>query len=290
VRLSIGEFSLVTQLSIKSLRLYHEKELLIPADVDPQTGYRYYDDINYETARSIRILKEFDFSLAEIGELLQDCADDGELLQQLEAKLAGIARKVERYDAISSSIRSILESERESAMESHGKFEIEETDLETILIAAHRMRGAYATIGQGLGLVCRKAGRHVNGKPMGLFHDDEYKEDDADFEACVPVRKGDSKDGVVVRELPGGRCVTLVHAGSYETLRESYRRLFAYVSDQGYQIMRPTREVYRKGPGMILKGNPKNYLTEIQVLVRARTNADDPAQGSADNRSQSSAT
>lgn len=29
----------------------------------------------------------------------------------------------------------------------------------------------------------------------------------------------------------------------------------------------PTREVYLKGPGMIFKGNPKNYLTEIQMLI-----------------------
>jgi len=27
----------------------------------------------------------------------------------------------------------------------------------------------------------------------------------------------------------------------------------------------PTREVYLKGPGMIFKGNPRNYLTEIQI-------------------------
>ena len=27
----------------------------------------------------------------------------------------------------------------------------------------------------------------------------------------------------------------------------------------------PTREVYVKGPGPIFKGNPKNYLTEIQL-------------------------
>ena len=29
------------------------------------------------------------------------------------------------------------------------------------------------------------------------------------------------------------------------------------------------REVYLKGPGMIFKGNPKNYLTEIQLPVEA---------------------
>ena len=30
----------------------------------------------------------------------------------------------------------------------------------------------------------------------------------------------------------------------------------------------PSREVYLKGPGMILRGNPKNYLTEIQIPVK----------------------
>ena len=42
--LSIGEFSRVTQLSIKALRLYHEKGILSPGKVDPATGYRYFDD------------------------------------------------------------------------------------------------------------------------------------------------------------------------------------------------------------------------------------------------------
>lgn len=57
MRFSIGEFSLITSLSIKSLRLYHEKGLLIPAEVDAGSGYRYYDGSNFETAKSIKMLK-----------------------------------------------------------------------------------------------------------------------------------------------------------------------------------------------------------------------------------------
>ncbi|WP_241235664.1 MerR family DNA-binding transcriptional regulator [Streptomyces sp. KPB2] len=41
-RLTIGEFSRVTHLSIRMLRRYHEQDLLVPAEVDPDTGYRYY--------------------------------------------------------------------------------------------------------------------------------------------------------------------------------------------------------------------------------------------------------
>jgi len=40
---SIGEFSRITGLSIKALRLYHEKGILVPGRVDDATGYRYYN-------------------------------------------------------------------------------------------------------------------------------------------------------------------------------------------------------------------------------------------------------
>jgi hypothetical protein len=43
VRLSIGDFARMTYLSIKSLRRYHDMGLLVPAEVDTASGYRYYD-------------------------------------------------------------------------------------------------------------------------------------------------------------------------------------------------------------------------------------------------------
>ncbi|HDL19393.1 MAG TPA: MerR family transcriptional regulator, partial [Bacteroidetes bacterium] len=73
MKFSIGEFSRITALSIKSLRLYHEKGLLVPAEVDTSSGYRFYDEKNYEVAKSIKILKEYEFSLAEIKEILAEC-------------------------------------------------------------------------------------------------------------------------------------------------------------------------------------------------------------------------
>jgi DNA-binding transcriptional MerR regulator len=37
---SIGEFSKITGLTVKTLRLHHEQGLLVPRHVDEQTGYR----------------------------------------------------------------------------------------------------------------------------------------------------------------------------------------------------------------------------------------------------------
>ncbi|MDZ7264478.1 MAG: MerR family transcriptional regulator [candidate division KSB1 bacterium] len=267
MRFSIGEFSRMTSLSIKSLRLYHEKELLVPAEVDKFTGYRYYNEANYERAKAIKILKAFDFTLAEIKDMLDECADESELLPQLENKLHEIDSKIRRYREISSAIQELIHYQRESLMMNNKEFEVEEKELETILIAGYRMKGKYQDVGKGISLLYQKMGRQINGKAMALYYDAEYKEDDADFEVCFPIRKGKDEDGISVRELRGGKCVALIHKGPYEILGDSYKRIFAYIHDKGYWPLLPSREVYIKGPGWIFKGNPKNYLTEIQILV-----------------------
>jgi len=100
-----------------------------------------------------------------------------------------------------------------------------------------------------------------------LYYDGEYREDDADLEACIPVRKAVNAEGISVRELPGGRCVSLLHEGPYEELGRSYAKILEYVRKKGYKTVLPTREVYLKGPGMFLRGNPQKYLTEIQILI-----------------------
>ena len=68
---SIGQFSKITGLSVKTLRFYHEQGLLVPRFVDDQTGYRYYDDRNVEAARIIAGLRGLDFPVAAIGEILK---------------------------------------------------------------------------------------------------------------------------------------------------------------------------------------------------------------------------
>ena len=52
--MSIGVFSTATLVSIKALRLYHEQGLLVPAWVDPVTGYLYVADWTNDVVRVIR--------------------------------------------------------------------------------------------------------------------------------------------------------------------------------------------------------------------------------------------
>lgn len=69
-RLSIGEFAARSQLSQKALRLYDELGLLVPAAVDPDTGYRSYDHTQLEQARLVALLRRIAVPLAEIKAIL----------------------------------------------------------------------------------------------------------------------------------------------------------------------------------------------------------------------------
>ncbi len=267
MKFSIGEFSAITSLTIKCRRLYDDRGTLIPSEIDEFTQYRYYDEVNYETARSISLLKEYDFSLAEIKEILEDFDRDSNLLEQLQSKFSQIQTKIKRYEEISSSLENTIKMETENKMQTSETFDIEEKEVETILIAGYRMRGKYQEIGKGFSVLGKKFGRHINGKALGLYYDGEFKEEGADFEACFPIRKGKDEEGILVRELKGGKCIALIHKGPYENLSESYAKIFTFVNEKGYQKNLPTREVYIKGPGMIFKGNPKNYITEIQIFI-----------------------
>ncbi len=268
MKLSIGEFSAVTSLTIKSLRLYHEKEILIPSEIDEFTQYRYYDTSNYETALSIKILKDYDFSLFEIKEMLDELGDETNLLERLQNKVGQIEEKIKRYEAISDSLANTIKIEKENKMQTGENFEIEEKVVDTVLIAGYRMKGKYHEIGEGFSKLGKKFGRHINGKALGLYFDGEYKEDNANFEACFPIRKGKPEGDISVRELKGGKCISLIHKGPYDTLSESYKKVFTAFNEKGFEKALPTREVYIKGPGMIFKGNPKNYLTEIQLFIK----------------------
>ena len=76
---SIGEFAQRSMLSAKALRRYDELGLLRPAQVDRDSGYRWYETGQIEQARLVAALRQIDMPLAQIKQVLalapKDAAD-----------------------------------------------------------------------------------------------------------------------------------------------------------------------------------------------------------------------
>lgn len=265
---SIGEFSRMSGLPVRTLRFYHQQRLLIPERVEADTGYRYYSHRDLENARVISALRALDFGLDTITAILGERRDDGDILEFLARQRDQLQDEIEHRSDIVQTLDSIITQETNARSVMHASTrEIERKTLAPMLVGGIRMRGKYSDCGKAFGQLGRKLGRHIGGKAMLLCYDEEYREDDADFEPCLPLKRAVDSTEVDVRELPGGPCVSLVHHGPYDELTRSYSRLLEYAKAQGLSLANPSREVYIKGPGMIFKGNPRNYLTEIQFLI-----------------------
>jgi DNA-binding transcriptional MerR regulator len=92
--LKIGEFSRLSQVTIKTLHHYDELGLIKPAHIDPVTNYRFYDVEQLPRIHRIMALKEMGLSLEQIGLMLKEELPTEQMRGMLRFKQAEIQQEV----------------------------------------------------------------------------------------------------------------------------------------------------------------------------------------------------
>jgi DNA-binding transcriptional MerR regulator len=265
--LKIGDFSALSQVSIKTLRYYDERGLLSPAHIDPATGYRYYSAAQISQLHRILALKDLGFSLDQIAKCLEEQVTAEQMrgmlvLRQTEQQ-AKVEEERDRLSRLRSRIRLI---EQETRMPQ----EVLLKEIPAQWVAS--VRETIANYPSVAPLYARV--RNALGPGMGesifsfaSWHDQEYREKDVDAEAGFylhkPVPVG---DGVRVYELPAVNAASIIHNGSYQRLSEAYDALLRWVASNGYQVAGPIRELYLH-MSLPARQDDESYVTEIQVPV-----------------------
>jgi effector-binding domain-containing protein len=264
--LKIGDFSALSQVSIKTLRYYDETGLLPPAHIDPESGYRYYLAGQLSQLHRILALKDFGFSLEQIAEALKTgiTAEQmrGMLLRQVEQQKR-VQEESARLGRLTSRIR-LIEQEYRMA------YDVVLKSVPKQWIASVRETiPAYKTVGGLYGKVSVGLGPSMSACQFGvaLWHDPEFKESNVDAEAGFYLKKKmPAADGINVYELPEATMASTMHNGSYQRLPEAYDSLLRWVAESGYQVSGPIRELYLK-ISMPVRQDDESYVTEIQVPV-----------------------
>lgn len=88
----IGDFANIFNISIKTIRFYEEKGLIVPKFVDIYSGYRYFDEENVKQMIEILALKNLGFSLDEIKNFNVDKIP--QKIKDLEAEIMKMQEKV----------------------------------------------------------------------------------------------------------------------------------------------------------------------------------------------------
>lgn len=262
----IGEFSKIAELTVKALRYYDEIGLLKPIKVDEENGYRFYDESSYHKAKVIKILKSYDFGIQELLEAVPRIEGSDDLAAFLQEKHQQLTERIQSAQKLQKSIEINVEKLKEAvSMSKESIISIKQVPDERI--ASLRYKGKYGDMGEHIGELFKAVGGSANGSIIALYYDESFMEDGAEIEVAVPVKKSVEKGQVKTRTLTGGKFLSVIHIGPYEKLSESYKAAMDYLEANGMKTKTPSREVYLKGPGMLLKGNPEKYETEILMEI-----------------------
>lgn len=256
----ISQVSRITGLTKKALRYYDEQGILRPSLRDEENQYRLYDEKDLEKAKLINLLRELDFSISEIKDTLEVADNAEDLSYVLKEKIEFIKEHISKEKALIKQINSYLEP----CVNETGKPEYEITieEFAPQLVASLRVKDAYQNVGIHVSKIFKAVKGEACDNWLSCYFDEEYVEV-ADMEICVPVRKTVIASDIVCKTLPAVKAVCTTHIGSYKTIHNAYQALFSYVNEKGLNLIRPSREVYIKGPGMIFKGNPDKYRTKV---------------------------
>lgn len=264
--LSIGAFSKICQVSVKTLHHYDKIGLLVPKKVDAATGYRYYDQEQLERMLLIGRLKRYGMSLEEIR-LFLDCGDDRVRLATLRKQVEALAKQQQTLTLVGSELAAHLQNfERTGDMMDYQKhYAVTLATAPEIPVCASRQVMGVAEFGNYYsGIFERIAKAHLT--PTGLtgamYFDEVFNHEASDIELFVGIQETEQADKV----LGGQRCAMTVHKGAYSTLSDAYAALVIWIKDNGYAWNGAPFELYRKTQFDTLQ--PEKWETEIYFPIR----------------------
>jgi DNA-binding transcriptional MerR regulator len=256
--LTIGEFAQVTHLSVRTLRRYHERALLEPAVVDPDSGYRYYTSEQIPAAQVICRLRELGMPLRLVREMLA-APDPDARASLVTAHLGRLESELDRTRMAVTSLRRLLQPEP-------GRLVVELRSVPPATVAAigeavdqAQVLGWYDAAMAELDTVLAR--RRVTGPPGGRYANELFTEGRGDVLVYRPAADPPVVGRVRPVILPAVDLALTVHSGPHDDIDVTYGRLGAYVTDHALAIDGPVHETYLTGPRD--DPDPDTWRTEI---------------------------
>lgn len=273
-RYKIGDFSQMGQVSVRTLRLYDELNLIKPAETDKWTGYRYYTLDQLPRLNRILALKDLGLSLDQIAQLLEHDLSPAQMREMLRHKQGELAQQMQATQTQMRRVEARLHQiENENAPP---PYEVVLKRIDPLPFAAIRVTvphvsamGEYRlNVMTEFYAALRTAGIQPAFPETMIYHLAEYREQDIDTEMGSAVESGVVKqlhayERIQLRELPAvPAAASVVHHGNIWNVPDAMVALYSWVGRNGFQSAGPYRELH---PGW------RECTTPEEILYRSIT-------------------
>lgn len=267
-RFSIGEVAKLFHISVSSLRHYEELGLLVPEQVNPHSGYRYYSTRQFEVLNTIRYLRALDLPLHEISEFLQN-RDVDVIEKTLERQRDAVIDKQRELERIRRKIDNRLRQIRDAKTSKYDTVKLEEKEACRVVFLkdaleikeSSDMEAPIRRLEQEQTdalIFLGKVGVSISKEHLQKHH---YASYDGIF---LLLDREDRFRGKTLF-LPKTLCVSIRFRGSHAQAPEQYETLAAYCREHRLIYQGFSREITMIDYGMT--NDPEKFVTEISIPV-----------------------
>jgi len=244
VRLGIGDFSRMTHLSVKALRHYHDLGLLTPAEIDPASGYRFYEPAQVPIAQVIRRFRDLGMPLEDIRQVLQ-APDAGARNQVIVAHMQRMESQLAATQAVVASLRSLLEGPPEPLAVEHRSVGPARALAIRGLVSMPDMDAWWEEAFHELNAAVAAAAVPAAGPRAALYPAELFQLEAGEITAYIPVT-GEVRPGgrATMLDVPAAELAVAVHRGALADLDQTYGALGTYVARREIGADGPIRENY----------------------------------------------
>lgn len=265
----IGEFSKISNTTVRTLDHYAALGLLTPEKVDQQTNYRYYSAGQLSRLNQIKLLQQTGLPLKTIKEIID--TNDLDFLEQhynlQEEKLQGDLDELLKKQRMISLLKQKMKEGKNMTKYNVVVKEVPERNVLSVrgVIADYTLEGElWQKLQQGV----QEANAKMTQPPlnMTLFHDIEYVEKDADVEVQTTV-VGEYPEAQLAdyKKEPAFIIASVTFSGSFDQMPKVTQTIGEWLEANEYKIVGPMINIGHVSPSE--DPNPENWVTESGFVV-----------------------
>ena len=229
-----GQFAVIGKVGRKALRLYHEEGLLVPACINEENGYHYYEEGQLAVLEKIRRLRQIGLSLFEIRQVLEGKADEKEAVR------SRITEMDEQLQAVKE-LAAGREQEEEAACDALP--DIRPFECKTCLYIDENVEKE--DLGVSVGKLYEQAAREglsAQGSHFVLY-ENLNSEEGFSMRTCLPVSGSGNGNVICVSEA---KCLHLHFTGGFSKIGKAHEIIHRYAAENKTELSGRAYEVYNK--------------------------------------------
>lgn len=270
--LKIGDFSLLSKISIHMLRHYDEIGLLKPANVDNFTSYRYYDETQLPIANRIQSLKGMGLSLSIIKQVLNEYGDNKSLKSYLELH---VSQKKEDLQVLQEQIALIDNAVKELEHSENPKnCDITVKEIPKRNVISCRGKLSWYSQEGDLWNILHKETAELNVQlaspnyEIAVMYESETDDlVDVEVQQAVIGTYPNTKH-TQFKTIPATLAAVLMCEGGYTQLQSINNELSRWILENGYELCGQVINIYHISPK--LEQDSNHLLTEVCFPIKKK--------------------